>query len=114
MDQLCPEPPFASNITEIHQQINNVSHHSYSNDTLGNITMDAHSGGSQNGFHSNNEEDVTYEFVTMHIVIPVVCSFGLLGNLLALVVLLRRVNEGGIEMLEKGSLVGMIGRLIND
>ena len=73
--------------------------------------MDAHSGGgSQNGFHSNNDDAVTYEFVTMHIVIPVVCSFGLLGNLLALVVLLRRVNEGGIEMLEKGSLVAMIGK----
>ncbi len=113
MDQLCPESPFASNITDTHPHINNASHHSYSNNTLGNITMDAHSGGSQNGLHSN-DEDVTYEFVTMHIVIPVVCSFGLLGNLLALVVLLRRVNEGGIEMLEKGSLVGMIGKLFDD
>ncbi len=50
-----------------------------------------------------------YGFVIRQYVIPVICGFGLLGNLLTLVVLLRRIREG-VEMLEKGSLIGMIGR----
>ncbi len=42
-------------------------------------------------------------------VYPAICAFGLLGNLLALVVLLSRIREG-VEILEKSCLVGMIGK----
>ncbi len=57
------------------------------------------------------EERVSYKFIMVWIIIPVICAFGLLGNSLALAVLVRRITEN-IEMLEKGSLVGMIGLLI--
>ncbi len=50
-----------------------------------------------------------YQDVMTWYVIPAICGFGLLGNLLALVVLLRRIREG-VEMLEKSCLVGMIGK----
>ena len=53
---------------------------------------------------------LVYGFVIRQYVIPVICAFGLLGNMLTLVVLLRRIREG-VEMLEKGSLIGMIGKL---
>ncbi len=67
--------------------------------------------------HSTNnwefkEERESYKFIMVWIIIPVICAFGLLGNSLALAVLIRRIMEN-IEMLEKGSLVGMIGLLIS-
>ncbi len=60
-------------------------------------------------YHLTEDESVSYELIMSSIVIPAVCAFGLLGNLMALVVLLYRAQEG-VEMLEKGSLVSMIGR----
>ncbi len=57
------------------------------------------------------KQEFTYGFVIRQYVIPVICGFGLLGNLLTLVVLLCRIKEG-VEMLEKGSLIGMIGKWI--
>ena len=59
-------------------------------------------------YHLTEEESVSYELIMSSVVIPAVCAFGLLGNLMALVVLLYRAQEG-VEMLEKGSLVSMIG-----
>ncbi len=52
---------------------------------------------------------IKHEMIMSHILIPGVCCFGLLGNLLALVVLLSRMCEG-IELLEQGSLFSMIGK----
>ena len=54
---------------------------------------------------------IKHEMIMSHILIPGVCSFGLLGNLLALVVLLSRMCEG-IELLEQGSLFSMIGKTV--
>ena len=52
--------------------------------------------------------EASYRFIMMQIVIPVICGFGLLGNTLALAVLISRIREN-IEMLERGSLIGMTG-----
>ncbi len=48
------------------------------------------------------------EFI-VQVVIPVVCAAGTLGNLVTCVVLFKRMQEG-IEMLEKGSIVAMMGK----
>ena len=49
-----------------------------------------------------------YGSVVKNVVIPGICVCGLAGNLLTLVVLLRRITEC-TETLERGSLIGMIG-----
>ncbi len=61
---------------------------------------------------SAKQELMKHEMIMTKILIPGVCAFGLLGNLLALVVLLSRMCEG-IELLEKGSLFSMIGKTDN-
>ena len=82
-----------------------------SNNTPHNLT-DSFRTGPEYSITSNDvtvgKDDITYELIILHVVIPVLCVFGLVGNLLALVVLMHRINEG-IEMLERGSLIGMIG-----
>ncbi len=50
-----------------------------------------------------------YEVAINSFIIPGVCIFGLLGNLLAFIVLGCRVHEG-VDSLEKGSLLSMIGK----
>ena len=50
-----------------------------------------------------------YEVAVNSVIIPGVCIFGLLGNLLAFIVLGRRMREG-VDSLEKGSLLSMIGK----
>ena len=47
-----------------------------------------------------------YEYCNL-IIIPSLCLFGILGNLLNLFVLARRMREG-VDNMEKGALVGMI------
>ena len=42
---------------------------------------------------------------------PATCAFGIFGNLLTTVVLVRRMKDN-IDMLEKGSLMGMLGAFL--
>ena len=65
-------------------------------------------------FTEETGEDLTrsvsvYEVAVNSVIIPGVCIFGLLGNLLAFIVLGRRMREG-VDSLEKGSLLSMIGK----
>ena len=53
---------------------------------------------------------MAYVFVMRQIVIPLICLAGILGNLVTLLVFIKRLWEAP-EMLERGSLVGMIGKV---
>ncbi len=92
------------------------------NNSLSNVTGASDLNGFDEPTHINSSSasdletyssfnNITYGFFILHILIPVVCSFGLLGNLVALVVLLCRINEK-IDVLEKGCIVGMIGNCL--
>ena len=93
------------NITDSEIDVSN------NNNTFHNLT-DTLSAGPEYSVIRNDviegNHEITFEFIILRVVIPVLCVFGLVGNLLALIVLLHRINEG-IELLEKGSLIGMIG-----
>ena len=53
------------------------------------------------------------ELIFMWIVSPGLCVVGLLGNTMTLIVLSCRLNDG-VEIIEKGSLAGMIALAISD
>ncbi len=80
-----------------------------------NVTVWLNASNSSNGYNTaHNATDIpdhthTYKYIMTWFVYPAICAFGLLGNLLALMVLLCRIREG-VEMLEKSCLVGMIGK----
>ena len=74
------------------------------------------------GNHSNyfNADDLlhdenqwNYQFVAQRILVPLLCSCGILGNTLTFVVLIKRMNES-IEVIEKGSLIGIIALAVCD
>ncbi len=50
-----------------------------------------------------------YGSILKNFVIPGICGCGLVGNLMTLIVLLRRMKEC-TETIERGSLIGMIGK----
>ncbi len=51
--------------------------------------------------------------ITRWIIIPATCSLGLAGNLASFVVFLLRIQER-IEIMEKGSILGMIALSVTD
>ena len=55
----------------------------------------------------------TYQQVIERIAIPSLCVFGMVGNVLTFFILTRRMNEG-IEVIEKGSLVGITALAVSD
>ncbi len=63
---------------------------------------------------STDQEDLlrTTEIVIDHIV-QVLCSFGVLTNILNIVILIKKIREG-IDNLEKGATVGLIALAISD
>ena len=54
------------------------------------------------------EDEWNYDNVVIRVIVPAICAFGIFGNLLTTVVLVRRMKDN-IDMLEKGSLMGMLG-----
>ncbi len=105
---VCPE--VMKNMSGINNSLSNVTKASSLQDFDGTIHINSSNLNDEAtlALASNN---ITYGFFILQIVIPIVCSFGLLGNLLALVVLICRINEG-IDVLEKGSIVGMMGNYL--
>ena len=59
------------------------------------------------------EHEWSYEFVVENILVPALCLFGIFGNVLTLLILIRRLHDG-IECLEKAALLGMIMLAISD
>ncbi len=59
---------------------------------------------------STNTDTLTYVFIVRQIITPLICFGGIIGNIVTLLVFIKRLREAG-EMLERGSLVGMIGKL---
>ena len=64
------------------------------------------------GIHTT-EESWDLEMVSHWIIIPSLCVMGLLGNSLTFIVLLYRLNEK-VEMIEKGSIIGMAALAVTD
>ena len=61
----------------------------------------------------HDENEWNYQYVAQRILVPILCSCGILGNILNFVVLIRRMNES-IEVIEKGSLIGIIALAVCD
>ena len=64
------------------------------------------------GIH-DAEESWDLEMISHWIIIPSLCVMGLLGNSLTVIVLVYRLNEK-VEMIEKGSIIGMTALAITD
>ncbi len=64
---------------------------------------------------TSSEDDIEWDLqhISSWIIIPIVCILGLLGNLLSFLVFLYRLQER-IEMMEKGSILGMIALSVSD
>ena len=60
----------------------------------------------ENGSHFHNR--FAYEAIVMKGIIPGLCVIGFCGNLLTFIILRQRMKEG-IDMLERGSIIGMLG-----
>ena len=61
----------------------------------------------------HDEDQWNYQHVAQRILVPLLCSCGILGNILTFVVLIKRMNES-IEVIEKGSLIGIIALAVCD
>ena len=59
------------------------------------------------------EDTWDLEMVSHWIIIPSLCAMGLIGNSLTFIVLLYRLNEK-VEMIEKGSIIGMAALAVTD
>ncbi len=86
-------------------------------DTLGMY----HSNASFNGNNSlldhhgrGGSGDYGVEFWFNGILIPIICLFGILGNLLNLAILTWRYNHREIDVLERGALLGLIALALSD
>ena len=61
----------------------------------------------------HDENHWNFQFVAQCIIVPILCSCGILGNILTFIVLMKRMNES-IEVIEKGSLVGILALAVSD
>ena len=54
-----------------------------------------------------------YQYICMRIILPILCVFGIIGNVLNVFILIKKVSEG-IDNLEKGATLGLIALAISD
>ena len=61
----------------------------------------------------HDESRWNFQFVAQCIFVPILCSCGILGNILTFIVLMKRMNES-TEVIEKGLLVGILALAVSD
>ena len=54
-----------------------------------------------------------YQYICMRIIVPILCVFGIIGNVLNVLILIKKVSEG-TDNLEKGATLGLIALAISD
>ncbi len=54
-----------------------------------------------------------FAHITMHYIVPIVCSFGILGNSLSVLIMARKILKG-VNRLEKGAIIGLLALAFSD
>ncbi len=54
-----------------------------------------------------------FAHITMHYIVPIICSFGILGNSLSMVIMVKKIMKG-VDRLEKGAIVGLLALACSD
>ncbi len=116
MDWVCAYfvEKFQDNSTRIAETFGYSSHnHSNSGDLPDNKTFSFKENESVTAQDLWPKHYVTYEFVVVSIIIPCLCLFGIIGNLLNIFILMKKVKEG-TDNLETGATVGLIALAVSD
>ena len=67
---------------------------------------------SSDSAESRRSQDV-FEHIVLYYVVPTICSFGILGNALNVLILAKKMSKG-LDRLEKGATIGLLALAFSD
>ena len=71
-----------------------------------------------NSFHNRSHESIPHhrhlQYYIYHVAVPIICAFGIVGNILNLVVLLQRQLHRSMDYMEKSAHMGIVALAVSD
>ena len=69
-------------------------------------------------FHNRSHESIPHhrhlQYYVYHVAVPIICGFGIVGNILNLVVLLQRQLHRSMDYMEKSAHMGIVALAVSD